>query len=954
MRNWFKVILFVLISQQAVYSQQPAYFLFGQDQFEGIDIYNIIQDFDHNYLFATDQGLYLHDGYNFERVESDKMKASSVFNFVIDSKGVIYCCNLSQQVFKIENGICSLIFEIPDTGMDLHLVVNREDELYISTSRKAYVLNDKHELIHTPEIQKDFMLGPPFLLENGAVVQHVSDDAQLLSYANGASRFERLNNFIDHNDGDDILHFFQMGETTYCVNNLDKEIFKVDPTSYSIEKTNKKIEAETTLLRYYAIDNSLWVSNNIFGAFLLNDQLKRTHKSDKIFNDYFISFVYQDYEGNILLGTFDQGVIVIPNREIQDVIPLFSDYKVTRIIKGSENELILGTRDGGILKYDGQLTTISASSNKSVEHLFYWPNHQLILDDTNELIVHFPDKETISLGFGSLKNALQISENELMLALNSGLVNISFDPKTKTIQKDSVLLTERTYSLAREINSKRTYVSTASGLRYSDGESEYELINHEAQNLHVLNLTGYQDKVIASSSRNGILILQKGKVLEKINPVFNEIPLTIFKLIIEEDRIYANTQMGLFILNMEGEIINILNKSNGLIANKIIDFELFKNQLWVTHAKGIQYFDLNNINTEVSKPVIILRDVFINNDKVKNISEVGKFNSEERNFKFSFQVPTLRYRENVRYHFKLEGYLNDWNINIYENHEVEYNALAPGVYRFIVKAENNGVFSDPIYYSFTISTPFYLRWWFAVLIVIVLVLIISAVYKRQLNIQKRKAYQVNELNASRLTAIQSQMNPHFIFNALNSIQDLVLKGDIDNSYNFITKFSNLVRRTLNYSDKDFIDFEEEIKLIELYLSLEKLRLKEDLKYTINTNDIEDIHIPPMLIQPFIENALVHGLLHKVGEKHLTINFYLEDVLICEIIDNGIGREKAQEIKNRQGDRHESFAINAIKRRFHILMNHYNGELGFIMEDIVSNEEVMGTKVTLRIPVQLKF
>lgn len=120
------------------------------------------------------------------------------------------------------------------------------------------------------------------------------------------------------------------------------------------------------------------------------------------------------------------------------------------------------------------------------------------------------------------------------------------------------------------------------------------------------------------------------------------------------------------------------------------------------------------------------------------------------------------------------------------------------------------------------------------------------------------------------------------------------------------------------------------------------------------NGIEDIKIPPMLIEPFIENALVHGLLHKSGKKQLIINFILEEVLICEIIDNGIGRKKAQEIKKRQGNNHESFAVNAIKRRFKILMNHYEGQLGFMMEDVISNDEVMGTKVTLRIPIQHKF
>lgn len=227
-------------------------------------------------------------------------------------------------------------------------------------------------------------------------------------------------------------------------------------------------------------------------------------------------------------------------------------------------------------------------------------------------------------------------------------------------------------------------------------------------------------------------------------------------------------------------------------------------------------------------------------------------------------------------------------------------------------------------------------------------------YRFQMNRIRKKSKQINELNASKLTAIQSQMNPHFIFNSLNSIQDLVLQGDVENSYTYIATFSSLVRKTLNYSEKDFIDFEEEIQLIEIYLSLEKLRFKKDLDYQINTNKIDDILIPPLLIQPFIENALVHGLLHKEGFKKLTISFELNENLICTIEDNGIGREKARAIRARQRSEHVSFSGKAIQNRFDILSNIYERKFGYQYEDLVENGIATGTKVSLTIPIQCKF
>ena len=952
MRLQLQLILFPLFFTFNGLAQQPAYFMFGQNQFEGIDIYNIIQDLDHNYWFATDQGIYKHDGYQFEKIECDQMKANSVFNFAINSKGVIYCSNLSQQVFQIKNGKCRLVFSIPDKGMDVHILINEKDEVYISTSKKVYVLNSTNQLVHAPELTNGNSLGPPQLLANGSVIQHCSNSTKAFIYNHGNFKTVSFSTVKNSSDADDLLHFFKLGSKTYAVDNLKKDVYTFDVNHLMTRRMNIKLANEQVFTRFYPIDNTLWVSDNISGVSILNSDLKRIHSSDKLFGEYFISYIYKDHEGNILLATFDDGVIVIPDIQISDVEPEFSNYKITRLVKGTDSELFLGTRDGGILKYNGQVQIISQSSNKGVESIFYWPEHQLVLEDTKCLTVHFNRTKKSILNYGALKDLVVVGPNKIFMALNAGVYSATYDPVTKTFYRNEQHLPDRSYSIEKEQNN--IYVSTASGLKFSSNSKTFVPLKHNGHIIHALDIKENNGFVYVASLKKGVLIYKNGKLINQLQPSYNNIKLTIFKFIIHEQQIFANTQFGLLILNLKGEIINCLNKSTGLTTNKIIDFVIFQNQLWITHSRGIQRFDLSNITTKVEKPLILLREIRINKKKLSNLSAQGAFTSKQRNLTFVFQVPTLKHRENIRYHYKLEGNNKEWTINNYENNEVTYNALSPGSYRFIIRAENNGIYSQSVRYSFTISAPYYQSWWFISLIILTGLLIISLIYLRQLNIHKKKAQQINELNASRLTAIQSQMNPHFIFNSLNSIQALVLKGDIDNSYTFITKFSNLVRRTLSYSDKDFIDFEQEIKLIELYLSLEKLRFKEDLEYTIESKHIEDIKIPPMLIQPFIENALVHGLLHKDGIKRLDITFSLGEFLLCEISDNGIGREKAQEIKQRQGSNHESFAVNAIKQRFSILKDHFDGKLGFEITDQLEGNKVIGTKVTLRIPIQQKY
>lgn len=230
----------------------------------------------------------------------------------------------------------------------------------------------------------------------------------------------------------------------------------------------------------------------------------------------------------------------------------------------------------------------------------------------------------------------------------------------------------------------------------------------------------------------------------------------------------------------------------------------------------------------------------------------------------------------------------------------------------------------------------------------------QALTKMELEEARKRLEVEKQYRASELKAIRSQMNPHFIFNSLNSIQDLVLKGNIENSYSYITLFSNLVRQTLTYSENEFIEFEQEVKLLELYLSLEKLRFKRDFTYEIVVNNVEDIMIPPFLVQPFIENSLVHGLLHREGEKKLKIVFELAEDLICTIQDNGVGREKSRAIKQRQGAGYDSFSGKAIQRRFEILGNVLNGKFGYTYHDLYEKGEPTGTKIVLVIPVKRQF
>ena len=207
-----------------------------------------------------------------------------------------------------------------------------------------------------------------------------------------------------------------------------------------------------------------------------------------------------------------------------------------------------------------------------------------------------------------------------------------------------------------------------------------------------------------------------------------------------------------------------------------------------------------------------------------------------------------------------------------------------------------------------------------------------------------------------LTALKSQMNPHFIFNALNSIQEFIILNDKKKANHFMGKYADLVRSTLNMSDKESISLEEEIKTLELYLELEKLRFEDNFSYAIDVSgDLLETNykLPAMLIQPYIENAIKHGLLHQQGPKTVTIQFDIDpldnSIITCTIEDNGIGRVRSAELNAMRLKKHTSFSTGATQKRLELLNKGKENSIVVQFEDLKDSfNQAIGTRVTLRI------
>ena len=330
------------------------------------------------------------------------------------------------------------------------------------------------------------------------------------------------------------------------------------------------------------------------------------------------------------------------------------------------------------------------------------------------------------------------------------------------------------------------------------------------------------------------------------------------------------------------------------------------------------------------------------------------------NIQFHFVGISFRSGDEIMYHYRLTGLTQDWKIT--KERILDFPSLPYDKhYTLQIFATNKfGVNSKTIYFNFYVATPFWKTNWFTVLMFVlgftIIFLIIFLRYKR---LQARNFEKANfkiQLAAMEQQALQAQMNPHFIFNCLNSIQQFILFNENEKANKYLIHFSRLIRNTLDNSDKNNITLTSEVNYLQQYLSLEQLRFGDKFSYilTIDDNIIADeIYMPAMLLQPYIENSLRHGI-RQLKDKNgiLNIRFMQQNgYLICLINDNGIGRVAAEKYKSNMHIEYQSKGMSLTAKRVDLLNTTSQQKITIeIIDKMNENNEALGTEVVVKIPI----
>ncbi|GAB3989242.1 hypothetical protein GCM10028807_13720 [Spirosoma daeguense] len=428
-----------------------------------------------------------------------------------------------------------------------------------------------------------------------------------------------------------------------------------------------------------------------------------------------------------------------------------------------------------------------------------------------------------------------------------------------------------------------------------------------------------------------------------------------------DGNLWLSTNQGICKFNPKTKVCNTYEESDGLQADEF--FEVYASgpngKLLFGGPNGFNVFYPKSIRNNPLIPPIRITRVHTRNKIIQLPKGTLEFSHQENDLWFDFVALNFSMPEKNQYAYQLVGVDKEW-VNSGYRRFVSYTNLSPGEYWFRVKGTNNdGTWNEKgIKLHILIRPPFWQTWWFIALAVVAslgLIYIGLQFWIRQVKEREANKTAYNKrLAAMEMQALRAQMNPHFIFNSLNSINRFIMKHESEKASDYLSKFSKLIRLILNHSSVAVVTLEKELEALQLYLRLEALRFDGRFTFSINvSNDIEPAYteIPPMIIQPYVENAIWHGLMHKEEGGHLILDWQIEkNTLVCTIEDNGIGRQKAAELKSKSATRTKSLGMQITADRLKLSQLLDGEQPNVTIYDLVDPDgEPAGTRVVLRIP-----
>lgn len=971
------IICCFAVTFQMTFSQvpQPTFRHLGVN--EGLpssEAYDVVQDFKGYMWIGTDMGLVCYDGYEFKTFTTDdNLPDNTIFGIKVMPDGRLLLRNFlgihgyfdgkqftpiptDEQLIKIFKQRPASIPEIHSDGSIVYPSMVKGYFLKIGLDGKfeflpiADSLEDHHMYVTIgeggdlnysyrasrfapldyritlnvsfPDTSYQVELAPKKILDKGRMlVRKVAEGEYVLAFMNTLCRFNRTG----------VLWDLELGQNATCLERLDEDRFAVGILSKGAWIFSHKSGPEPIqkVLVPYSVtglnldhEGGIWITTLEGGLYtsrslaITNYSRKQMGKTDKL------HAIALRANGQ-LWASYTSGDIMWAD-SAGGQMHLFSEYPTSDIslalLSSKNGDFWIGSRPLQVIGLDEKLispTMADGSKNFWRPGFFYEDSKgRTWMDGTDRMYYVEPGEYEIRKG---------------------GYLGNLFRPRGITEWKGSL------------------WVGGLLGLAsYSDDTLKSAKESHPALQNRITDLCVIQDKLILGTRGLGLLVWD-GHQMDSIS-IREGLPGNMVNAFVQDsNRLWVATNQGVGALHFhqEGYSIESYTRADGLPSNEIRSILKQGDSLWLATEAGITCLPLGNTAKPPPPPVYITG--ITAGGKSRSLSENIELSYSENDVQFDWTGISFGNPNKRSYKFQLQGQDREWRET--SNRSILYADLPAGSYTFQVIAYHNGV-SSPISarVSFFISAPFWQRWWFLLLCGSALVLLAVQIIHWVTRSLNRRSDLKRKIAEAKLSALQSQMNPHFIFNAMNSIQSFVIRSQPKEAYEYLAKFASLIRMNLASSRKGKISLEQEIESLELYLELEALRFDEKLQYHFDLGGITSpksfIKLPTMLIQPLIENAILHGIMPKQEGGNLWVKIReIPKALEVEVSDDGVGLEAAQaKVANRPKKR-KSEGLNLIRERLQLL-DHTNSNLAKleIKPRMSGNSKLPnGTIVQLTIP-----
>ncbi len=907
--------------------------------------------------FTTDAGICRYDGSTFTTyTPQDGLSDNEIFQLAEDSQNRMWYLPYNGHIGYYQNGTFytsatdSTLKGLDTEDIYTNILEDAKKRIWLNSIFKGvYIRNPDGTSIHLKFEKLTF-----YIWKAGNEIMALAADG-IYHFDFNSPRNYTFTSIpglhIDTDAGRKIYHDASSG-TLICPQY--QGIFLINYKNNTVQKIFPELRALGTLPTKRS---EKWIYHTN-GAFLWNGKDSTIAKPE--FEGAVIAHAVKDNEGGYWFATLNKGVLYVPSLEAKHLrLEYESNNQIRRIIQ-TKNKTLLAVREKcDYLVISSKNYTYTSfkspipSDNVRVDELTTDGDTIWITGKAIGLLKHYNNHHEVYFPRLTIKS-ISIDNDEMLASPGfAGLFH--FSKHELTVESDEYKRKnifanqgKRLYAGRITCHAKATnnqvLLGTNRGLAvYENGNIRYLSSTHPYLQNRIVQIKQDQKGffwIVVDAT--GVVILNKNlELVGSLDEAKGIQDGPCHRLFIDEtNEVWMITRHSVYRAGIKDNNINF-EKFFLLESETINDITVDSEKVWIASSSGIVTLDRNHKRQNEVQTRIT--SVYINGEKVSLSSEtILSVPYHQNNVRIFFTTVSF-FAGNIQYRYKTDdNKSSQWTVT--KSKEIEFSSLSPGEYHFQIQVQNsNGTWNKSTsHFKLIIKPPLWQQWWFITLWVSVTLLLLAFTAQRIYRENYKKLILHDKLVESELKALLAQMNPHFIFNTLNTIQRFFLTSDTKTANRLLSRFSSLMRRILDNTSVSFISLEDEIAFLNNYLEIEQIRFNHKFDYTIEIKGVADgstTMIPSMTIQPFVENAILHGLMPKGESGHLKL-FFRKDLNQVYVIveDNGVGR------KTQLHRTHTPRGINLIQERLAILNSKNKTNYRIKITDLTGDAK--GTRVEL--------